>query len=80
MTYDSGTDALRQLVLLGMYGGHITRSPENIITLPAESYYFVEVTSKEGTKYVIEAYGEEAIELEREASTRKLEEEVLITA
>ena len=63
MAYDSGTDALRQLLLLGKYGGRITRVPEKIITLPSESYYFVEVTSQEGTKYVIEAYGEEAREL-----------------
>ncbi len=80
MAYDSGTDALKQLLLLGKYGARITRCPEKIIGLPGESYYFVEVTSKEGTRYVIEAYGEEARELEREASTRKREEEVLITA
>lgn len=80
MAYDSGTDALRQLLLLGMYGARITRSPEKIIALPGESYYFVEVTSKGGTKYVIEAYGVEATELEREVSTSKLEEEIMITA
>ncbi len=80
MAYDSGTDALRQLLLLKKYGARITRSPEKIIALPGESYYFVEVTSKEGTKYVIEAYGEEAAELEHEASTRKVEEEIIVTA
>jgi hypothetical protein len=80
LAYVSGTDALRQLLLLGKYGGRITRAPEKIITLPSESYYFVEITSKEGTKYVIEAYGEEAKELEREVSTRKGKEEILITA
>jgi len=78
LAYDSGSDALRQLLLLKKYGAHITRSPEKIIALPGDSYYFVEVTSKEGTRYVIEAYGEEAIELELEASTRKVEKEMLI--
>jgi hypothetical protein len=42
--------------------------------------YYVEVTSNEGTRFVIEAYGEEAIELEREVSTRKGKEDILITA
>ena len=80
MAYESGTHALRELLLLGRYGAHITRTPEKIIGLPGESYYFVEVTSKEGTRYVIEAYGEEAKELEREVSTRRGMEEILITA
>ena len=80
MAYESGTHALRELLLVGRYGGRITRVPEKIITLPSESYYFVEISSKEGTKYVIEAYGEEAKELEREVSTRKGKEEILITA
>ena len=80
MAYESGTDALRQLLFLGSYGAKITRSPEKIIALPGESYYYVEVTSKEGTRFVIEAYGEEAGELEREVSTRKGKEEELLTA
>ena len=80
MAYESGTDALRQLLFLGSYGAKITRSPEKIIALPGELYYYVEVTSKEGTRFVIEAYGEEAGELEREVSTRKGKEEELITA
>ena len=71
MAYESGTDALRQLLFLGSYGAKITRSPEKIIALPGESYYYVEVTSKEGTRFVIKAYGEEAGELEREVSTKE---------
>lgn len=67
-------------MLLHKGGGHITSTPEKIIALPDGYYYFVEITSKESTKYVIEAYGEGAIELEREALRRKLEEELLITA
>lgn len=80
MAYDSGTDALRQLLLLKKYGARITKSPEKIIALPGELYYFVEVTSNEGTRFLIEAYGEEANELQREVSTRKLEEEIILTA
>jgi hypothetical protein len=78
--YESGTDALRQLLFLGSHGAKITRSPEKIIALPGELYFYVEVTSKEGTRFVIEGYGEEARELEHEVSTRKGKEEMLITA
>jgi hypothetical protein len=78
MAYESETDALRQLMLLRAYGGHITRTPEKILSMPDGMYYFVEVTSREGTKYVIEAYGKEALELEREAFQRKLVEELVI--
>jgi hypothetical protein len=80
LAYESGTHALRQLLLVGRYGGRITRVPEKIITLPGESYYFVEISSQEGTRYIIEAYGEEARELEHEASSIKGKEEILITA
>ncbi len=79
MAYESETDAFRQLLILGSYGAKITRSPEKIIALPGELYYYVEVTSKEGTRFVIEAYGEEARELEHEVSTRKGKQESLIT-
>ena len=80
MAYESGTDALRQLLFLGSHVAKITRSPEKIIALPGELYYYVEVTSKDGTRFVIEAYGGEARELEREVSMRKGKEETLITA
>ena len=80
MAYESGTDALRQLLLLGTYGAKITRSPEKNLTLPGELYYYVEVTSNDGTRFVIEAYGNEARELEREVSARKGKEEMLIVA
>lgn len=78
MAYESETDALRQLMLLRAYGGHISRTSEKILVMPFGSYYFVEVTSREGTKYVIEAYGKEAFELEREALRRKLEADLVI--
>lgn len=63
---------MRELVLLKDYGGHVTRSPSSIRILPnGLPYYFVEVTSKQGTTYVIEAYGEDAVGLRRETSTVK---------
>ena len=81
LAYESATDALRQLIILGSYGAKITKSPEKIVALPGELYYYVEVTSKEGTRFVIEAYGEEARELEREVCTRKgKKDEMLIAA
>jgi hypothetical protein len=78
MAYESETDALRQLMLLRNYGGQITRTPEKILSMPDGAYYFVEVTSREGTKYIIEAYGKEALELEHEAFRRRLAEELVI--
>ena len=77
MAYESGTEALRELLFLGSYGAKITRSPEKTIVLAGELYYYVEVTSKEGTRFVIEAYGNEARGLEMEVSARKGKEEVL---
>ena len=65
---------------MGSYGAKITKSPEKTIVLAGELYYYVEVTSKEGTRFVIEAYGNEARELEREVSARKGKGEVQILA
>ena len=60
MAYDSEVHALRQLLLLQKYGGRVTRKSDRIRKFPDGPYFFVEISSKEGTKYVIEAYGEEA--------------------
>lgn len=79
MAYSSGTDALRQLVLMRKYGGRITKVSDKINSFSDGLYYFVEVTSSEGTKYIIEAYGKEALELQMETTKRK-EEEELVTA
>lgn len=47
MAYESGTDAMRELVLLKDYGGHVTRLPLTLRILPnGLPYYYVEVTSK----------------------------------
>lgn len=68
MAYSSETDALRQLLLVRKYGGRITSSPESVKTLPnGLPYYYVEVTTKDGTKYVIEANGEDATTLRNES-------------
>ena len=79
MAYESGSHALRQLLLLRMYGGRITKFPEKIIPLSGDSYFYVEVTTNEGTKYVIEAYGKEAISLRCEVMDRKTEEQLIMT-
>jgi hypothetical protein len=67
MAYNNEVHALKQLLSLQECGGSVTRTPTRIMNFPDGPYYFVEVSSKEGTKYVIEAYGEEAVELSREA-------------
>ena len=77
MAYNSETDALRQLLFMQKYGGRVTKLPDKIIVMSGRPYYFVEVTSREDTKYVIEAYGQDAIELQSDAAKRK--EEMLIT-
>jgi hypothetical protein len=79
LAYESGPHALRQLMLLQKYGGRITKYPEKIIPLSGDSYYFVEVTTNEGTRYVIEAYGKEAIDLRCEVTDRKTEEKLIMT-
>lgn len=44
--------------------GKITRYPESLRTLDnGVEHYFVEVTSKEGIQYGLQAYGNEAVEL-----------------
>jgi len=62
--------ALRELLMLreeGGRGGRITKLSSKIhITRDGLKYYFVEVTDDTGSLYVIEAYGEDAIELHEE--------------
>lgn len=79
MAYNSETDALRQLLLVKKYGGHITSSPSTVKTLPnGLPYYYVEVTTKEETKYVIEAYGDDATKLRNESMLMREELLVLV--
>jgi hypothetical protein len=70
LAYESGTAAMRELLVLREHGGQITNSSESLRVLPnGLPYYFVEVTSRDGTKYVIETYGEEAVTLGKEESS-----------
>ena len=58
------SDAVRQLRLLRFFGGRITRSTEEIVTLAnGFPYCFAEVTFDNGSQFGIAAYGEEAAEL-----------------
>ncbi len=68
MAYNDSPDALRQLILLRLYGGRISRSSGEVSILTnGLPYFFVEVTLEDGNQYGIPAYGEEAIELHKEA-------------
>jgi hypothetical protein len=69
VAYNDSTDALRQLLLLRLYGGRITGSSSAVSILTnGLPYFFVEVTWEDGSQYGIPAYGEEAIELHKEAT------------
>jgi hypothetical protein len=77
MTYNNSSDALQQLLLLDQFGGRVTRSSESPTTSSnGLSYYFVEVTCKDGTQYAIHAFGDEAIELHDEVRRRR---EIVVT-
>lgn len=79
LAYRSETDALRQLLLVRKFGGTITSSPEDVRTLPnGIPYYYVEVTTRDGTKYVIEAYGDDATTLKSESL--HMREELIVLA
>jgi hypothetical protein len=57
----------RLLVLCNRENGKITRHPENLRKLDNDvEHYFVEVTSRDGIQYGLQAYGEEAISLCKE--------------
>ncbi len=57
-------DALHQLAILREKGGTITSLSRHVISLSnGLPYYFVELTSMDGTQYGIQAYGDEATEL-----------------
>ena len=66
------SDAVRQLRLLRFFGGRITRSTEEIVTLAnGLPYCFAEVTCDNGSQFGIAAYGEEAAELFKEVDITK---------
>lgn len=81
MTYEETTsDSTRQLRLLRFLGGQITKSPSGVSLLSnGLPYFYVEVTRDNGSQFGIPAYGDEAIELHKEAL--KMEEPgVMISA
>jgi hypothetical protein len=66
------SDAVRQLRLLRFFGGRITRSTEEIVTLAnGIPYCFAEVTCDTGSQFGISAYGDEAAELFKEVDIIK---------
>jgi hypothetical protein len=72
VAYNDSTDALKQLDVLRLYGGSITRSSGIVSVLTnGIPYFFVEVTCQDGSQYGIPAYGEEAIELHKEATRNR---------
>lgn len=81
-SYKSSIEALQQLLHLGIPDGKVNGERENNnivncqITKTSKDifymrngieYYFIEVTCSDGTQYGLQAYGEEAKELYREA-------------
>ena len=77
MAFSNSSDALKQLLMARESGGSITRSADKIVTaLDGFPYYFVEIKFRDGSYYVIEARGNEAVGLCTEV--RKLKEEKMI--
>ena len=70
LLYNNSMLALRELLMSreqGGEGGRITKSSSKIhVARDGLKYYFVEVTDDTGSLYLIEAYGEDAIELHEE--------------
>ena len=64
MAYSYATDALQQLLQLRSNGGSITSFARRVSTIAnGLPYYFVEVTSQNGSQYTIQAYGDKATKL-----------------
>lgn len=71
-SYTNSLDALRELLLFPSNLSHsicsITKIPENVTKLSnGIEYCLVEITCDDGVKYGIQACGEEAIKLHKEA-------------
>ena len=64
MAYSYATDALQQLLQLRSNGASITSFARRVSTIAnGLPYYFVEVTSQNGSRYAIQAYGDKATKL-----------------
>jgi hypothetical protein len=65
---DTTSESRRQLRLLRSHGGRVTKMPSGLSVLSnGLPYFYVEVTSDNGSQFGIPAYGDEAIELHNEA-------------
>jgi hypothetical protein len=70
MVYVSSIDALKELIVVGEYGGYVSWISDRDTRLSnGLEYCLVEVTCRNGTQYAIQAYGEEAIKLYHEVMT-----------
>jgi hypothetical protein len=70
VAYSDATDALQQLLQLRSNGGSITSFDRRVSTIAnGLPYYFVEVTSQNGSQYAIQAYGDKATKLYDEVMT-----------
>ena len=70
MAYSYATHALQQLLQLRSNGGSITSFARRVSTIAnGLPYYFVEVTSQNGSQYAIQAYGDKATKLYDEVMT-----------
>ncbi len=70
-----------RLLMAREYGGTITRSADKIVmALDGLSYYFVEIKFHDSSHYVIEARGDEAVELYTEVQKLKEEKMILVKA
>jgi len=64
VAYSYATDSLQQLLQLRSNGGSITSFARRVSTIAnGLPYYFVEVTSQNGSQYAIQAYGDKATKL-----------------
>jgi hypothetical protein len=69
LAYSDSIDAFKKLIRSADGSVDLTRSSSALQTLPnGLPYYFTEITGKNGCKYCIESYGEEAIELFNEVT------------
>jgi hypothetical protein len=68
LTYLNSTDALQELIYLRRDGGLIGKSPDDFKILSnGMPYYYMDVTCDTGSQYSIEAYGEDAFQLQNRA-------------
>ena len=84
-SYSSSIHALKHLLSISStssYKCHISKVSENVSHLVnGVEYSFVEVTCNDGIQYSLQAYGDEAIELHKEAlrhSSKEKEEGISI--